>query len=578
MLNSLLSTGTQKQIIGVSLTPGIGLEACIYDRNKNCVLKHGRKKVEYNFSTREIQNYTEFKTALSSLMEELGASPKAPAYLVLPNVYFDFIEVPTSIADNEIQTAVLSNAEAFYLFKKEEPVSGWCNVVNLSNSSQKRLACTSFQKNAVDSLKGIFEDVGLTLVGIESAYSATVRGLYSVGLLDSTLAKKESWTLMLVNTNSFTLMYFDADNLTECNEVPIAIKSFSAEEAYAAIASSASQLLDNFSSSKLYIISQTDDVCAEVLKQQMMYDKEIITVDSNKYSNKPVVDVLQSSDFNWAKYLTLGAIGASNVKTDFSLHINVLADDPSSNLGVYCTTSILGTMVDITQEFIMKVCILVAAVCVAFFGIIALLLMAFSNNTASRIEELSSEISNVDSMIAAESTQEVKQEINIDQIIDEVAQINVKTIKFYDSIANDMPKNIWLTKYYNVQGDKIAITGIAESITDIYEYFKNLKIGSPESDIKLEELKVITGNEKMPELKGLSINSAKDRLYSFEISNTAMGDFSQAVSEDSDGERDSKNTEGDIIIKAAGGGGGNSDGYEEVGNVENMSDQVKPLN
>ena len=49
--------------------------------------------------------------------------------------------------------------------------------------------------------------------------------------------------LMVVNTNSFTLMYFDADNLNECREVPIAIKSFSAEEAYAAIASSASQLV-----------------------------------------------------------------------------------------------------------------------------------------------------------------------------------------------------------------------------------------------------------------------------------------------------------------------------------------------
>ena len=77
MLENLLSTSTQKQIIGVTLTPGIGLEACIYDRNKNNVIKYGRKKVEYNFSTREIQDYVEFKTALSDLIAELNASPKA---------------------------------------------------------------------------------------------------------------------------------------------------------------------------------------------------------------------------------------------------------------------------------------------------------------------------------------------------------------------------------------------------------------------------------------------------------------------------------------------------------------------
>ena len=69
-----------------------------------------------------------------------------------------------------------------------------------------------------------------------------------------------------------------------------------------------------------------------------MYDKEIITVDSNKYSKKPVVDVLSSANMDKVNSMTLGVIGASNIKTDFGLSINVLADDPSSNFGVYFTT------------------------------------------------------------------------------------------------------------------------------------------------------------------------------------------------------------------------------------------------
>ncbi|MBQ8476614.1 hypothetical protein IJ531_06085, partial [bacterium] len=198
MLNNLLSTSTQKQIVGISLAPGIGLQAVIYDRAKNTVLNYGRKKVEYNFSTREIQDYVEFKAALSDLMQEMNVPPKTMAYLVLPNVYFDFIEIPPSIAEPEIKTALLSKAEEFYLFKKEEPVSGWCDVVNINDTSQRRLAYTSFQKNAVDALKDIFSDVGLQLVGVESAYSATIRGLYSVGLIDDVLSERLSWTTMLV--------------------------------------------------------------------------------------------------------------------------------------------------------------------------------------------------------------------------------------------------------------------------------------------------------------------------------------------------------------------------------------------
>ncbi len=560
MLNSLLNT-TQKQIVGVALTPGVGLEATIYDRNKNSVLKYARKKVDYNFSTREINDITEFKSALGALVSELNIAPKSSAFMVLPNVHFDFVEIPSQVMDDGIKEAILSKAEDFYIFKKEEPVSGWCPVANINDPSQKRLAYTSFQKSTVDNLKDVFNDVGLQLVGIESAYSATVRGLHSIGLLNDVIQRRESWTAMIVNTNSFTLMYFDADNLLECSEVPIAIKSFSTEEAYAAIASSASQRLDNFLSSKLYLISQTDDICAATLKNQLEYEKEIVAIDSNKFSDKPVVDVLQiAGDFK-ADALTLASIGASCIKTDFSLVINVMADDPNANLGVYFTVPILGMMVDVTSDLVMKLSVALAAVCLVVFGSICGLLYLINSNVEEKMSSVQSEIENTKQIIAAESQAEENQEVDMDQIIEQVSQINVKAIKFYDSIASDIPKAIWLTKYYNQNGDRVVIQGVAEKITDVYEYFKNLKIVSPESDIKLTELKVLTGKESEADiLKGLSVNTDKTRLYGFEIStdNTTINYQPES------GENQPDNTS--IIIKPA----------PAEGAVEQLSDQVQP--
>mgnify|MGYP006873200310 CR=1 FL=1 len=113
MLKKLLSSSVQKQIVGVSLAPGIGLEAVIYDRNKNVVTNYGRKPVEYNFSTREIQDYVEFKAALVELMDEMGILPKTPIYLILPNVYFDFTDIPASLENYEVKAATLSKAEEF---------------------------------------------------------------------------------------------------------------------------------------------------------------------------------------------------------------------------------------------------------------------------------------------------------------------------------------------------------------------------------------------------------------------------------------------------------------------------------
>ena len=43
MFKKFLFTSVQKQIIGVSLTPGIGLEVVVYDRDKNVVINYARR-------------------------------------------------------------------------------------------------------------------------------------------------------------------------------------------------------------------------------------------------------------------------------------------------------------------------------------------------------------------------------------------------------------------------------------------------------------------------------------------------------------------------------------------------------
>ena len=259
-----------------------------------------------------------------------------------------------------------------------------------------------------------------------------------------------------------------------------------------------------------------------------------------------------------ANSVTYSVIGAANPKSELGLSTNVLADEMNVGSSVYFTTNILGTVVDVTSEVVMKLSIFFAVVILGFFGIIWLALSAYSSGMEKQISEITSRISSLDADIAREQqVEEVKEDVDITSIIDEVAQVNVKALKNYDSISTDIPKNIWLTKYYNKLGDKIVIQGIAESIPDIYEYFKNLKVASPESDIKLNDLKVITDDQESEFLKGLYIDSEKDRLYSFEISNTTIE--AKPVEQNENGGNEN------ILIKSA-----------PSIEVEKLSKQVKP--
>ncbi len=544
MLN-FLSANNQKKILGISLTPGTGLEVVELDKNYSAITNYGRKKVEYNFSSREPQNYAELKSSLVEIIDEMKVQPKTPVYIVLPNVLFDFIEVPPVLTNEEIKTSILSETEKFYLFKKEEPYYGYSEVVNTSSDNQKRIAYTAFQKNVIEQIKEIIADIGLELVGIESSYSAILRGLRISGLCEDVISEIVPWHVMVVNTNSFTLFQMEGANLVQYNEVPIAIRSYSTEEAYDSIVSSASQLLSNKISSKLFIISQTDDISADILKRHMDFDSPIAAINSNRHSNQPVMEVQSATDYKAANSLTLCAVGAACIRKEFGIVLNVLASDPNAIYGAYFVAKIMGVDVEVTQELVVKLCITIAAFALIAFGGLTLVLFGISNSQKTGLDKINQEIGDLDTKISELQSQDNKQEIDINAVIDEITQANVTTINFYDSIATDIPKNVWLTKYYNKSGDKIAIRGIAQSIIDIYEYYKNLRIVSPASDIKLTELKVLTKTENQEDDTSKYINSLNinenDRLYSFEISNTQI-DFGQAQNKDNQNS-DNQNSE-----------------------------------
>ncbi|MBQ4646011.1 MAG: PilN domain-containing protein [Candidatus Gastranaerophilales bacterium] len=522
---------TKKQnVVGFSIVPGIGLEAVILDKARGVVTSYGRKKVDYNFSQRNIQNYGQFKNALIELINEMKIPPKSYAYLVLPNVFFDFIEVTSDTSDSGIETALTSTSEEFYIFKKEEPVLGWCDVANPMGTSQRRLAYSAFQKSDIDEIKEIFAGAGLQLAGIETAYSSILRGLNLTGLIKDAILMNSSWSALLINTNSYTLFQMEGKNLLDCNEVPLAIKSFSTEEAYQAIVSNASQLLSSSTTSQLYIISQTDDISAEALKKLMQFDREIIAIDSNKYSKKSLLEVSAALDFNEANSMSLSVLGAADSKSDLDLNLNILNNDPNASMGVYFTTNIMGTPTEVTQALVQQASIALCVLGGILFGAIIGVVMFLNTAQETQLSDLNKENSKIEAQIKALEKVEIKEEeIDMTDVIDEVANDNVTAINFYDSISTDIPKNVWLTKYYNKSGTQLAIRGVAESIIDIYEYYKNLRIVSPQSDIKLTELKVITnpnGEEADQDVSkfihSLAIDKDVDRLYSFVISNTSF--------------------------------------------------------
>lgn len=460
---------THKQIIGISVTPNIGVEVIQTDRKSNQVIKYGRRFIEYNFSTREIQDYGAFKSAVIDLFNELDINAKSNVFLTLPNVHFDFMNLPLILPDDGINTAIASKAEESYIFKRVEPVSAWLDVNVNTNTETRHIIYSSFQKTAIDEIKDVFADIGSNLVGIESAYSAILRGIYFSNLCSQEIAENYSWNVLLINTNSYAIFSLVGARLVDYQEVPLAIKSFSYEEAYQAITTSVSQILPNYPAKKLLIVSQADDICAEVLKTQIIFDEKIETIDCNKYAKKPFVDVVPEITSKEASSITLSAIGAANCQMSDFLVLNILGKGAAAQQTLYATFMFMDKEILVTPD-------LIRGVSYVLSGIIALIIVALvgfsmlvSNMSAKELQQIKSRTTSIESEIKTLSSQDGFADIN--SIINNIIYANKQAISFYDSLASDIPANVWLTYYYNQDGSKVAVEGISTTINDIYGYY-----------------------------------------------------------------------------------------------------------
>ena len=102
--------------IGVSVSPTVGLEMIVVDPVQHKVMKYAQRSLGYNFSSREIEDYVEFKNTLSDLFNELKIDPKtANVVLNLPNVAFGHAFLPTVLDDEGVTGALVSKVEENYL-------------------------------------------------------------------------------------------------------------------------------------------------------------------------------------------------------------------------------------------------------------------------------------------------------------------------------------------------------------------------------------------------------------------------------------------------------------------------------
>ena len=543
-LNDLLAkfSLSNKANVGVSISQNVGLEMIVVDPGSHKVMKYGNRPLEYNPQTREIEDIDSFRIVLNELFQELKILPsKANVVVNLPNVFFGHTFLPTVLDDEGVTTALTSDVEQNYIFKKNPPVVSWVEV-NANNKSDNRyILYSAIQESMVNNIKQVFEELGATLIAIENTNSSLIKALEFTEITKGLVAGDPNWNILLISQNSYSVFSMLEHNVIEYFEDPMAIKSFAGDEVYVAISQAASAVLAKYPTEKLLIISETNLVSAEALALHMNGQRaNIVFLECNKFAKQPIMDVDLNILPAYQNTITPEAIGAAiYTARHFGLQLNFLSTEAKSAPDAV-KFELMGKEIEMTGDQILIYSVIIGAIIagICFAGQKAI--NSISGSFASQKGQIESEMGELNKQL--ESLQKDKNKIDIFAAAKQIEKTVKNKVLYFSAVGAEIPAKVWLNSFYSDAGDGYKIDGETVSVNDLYLFYRSIKSLVPESDLILSSLKV-------DDMGGaIDIENSTNAKYTFSLTNTA---YAQAVAKAAE--------EAAKALEAANGGEENAD-------------------
>lgn len=473
--------------VGISISAANVIEMICIDKSQRMITKYACKELKYNNAIREIISYDDFALAVQDLFKEINVNPKnCNVVLNIPNVHFSFISLPLVLPDDQISGAISSEVEEMYLFKRHEPVVSW-NTVTVNKDTEKRyIVFGAVQENTIQNVKDIFDDMGCKLVAIETAYSSMIKGIVYSKVLQEEFENNETTNILLINSNSYSIFCMQGKKLVDCFEEPLAIKSFSSDEVYVAISSAAGSSLENYPAKNLLVVSETNDVSAEILCHKINFDGTMKYLDRNMYADKSFMEISAAVLPKYLPVISLEAVGAAAYAYEsYPVKFNFLLG-ADSDFSTTIVLSFLGQDYEIERRAVLNIGAIVTVAVLCLFLLIGMLISIFDKRLLKEISLMSDEF--VDTMAKVNATSVSGDVGNVFKVTKEISDANEKETAVIFALGSEIPNDVYLTNFQSNSKGDIRIEGSANSSESIYAYVKGLKTKDPKLKITRLEL------------------------------------------------------------------------------------------
>ena len=478
----------KSSIVGVSITPEIGLEVAQIDFASQTVLKYGIRQLEYDTNRREIADLDLFKEALQDLFFELQIPKGTEVVLNIPSVVFKTVDYPAAMDEAQIGNAIEEELADHFIFKSVEPV---VSAVRLPNSTIQfnKIAYTAAQKQMLIEIAMGIKDLGYKLYAVDTSVNSILNALMYKQRLD--VADNTSWILLIVDNMCCRIITMSGSNYVDTYEERISIGEVLGDaENYGTVVSAVSPILKNLPSKYLCIVSKTNVISAEVLASKLTYSAPIIHQEANCFSKEAFLELGPEVDEKFASILSLDIIGASIYK-EFEQYSNAHFNLFNKSLGDIYTMEqppellLNGRTLILSNAFLIKWLVIIALAILVPCIATSVYFTGQINMAKDKYKELDAEAKKIEQFL--------KDNENVSsELFDEGDEIriglehNKGIYSYYTIVGTEIPKKLWLTRLK--LSEKTTIEGQADNLESVYAFFRSIKDYDPNSGIKLQKL------------------------------------------------------------------------------------------
>ena len=510
----------KKVVVGIAVTPELGLEVAQIDFETRKVLKYGVKHIAYDNNRKEIADLDFFKEALQELFFELSIPKGSEVALTLPASVFKVTDYPASLSEEQVGSVIEEELNEHFLFRENEPCYSAVKLPNSTIQSNK-IIYTASSKTMLIELVMQIKELGGNLIGIDTSVNASLNSLIYNDRVN--VSPDSSWVLLLVENTACHILLMQGRNYVDSYEELIGIgEVLGDEENYSTVISAVQPILKNIPSQCLYVVSKTSIISAKVLADKLSYNAQIIHQEANLFAPESFLEITEDVDSQLAKSMSLDVIGAS-IFRDFESFSTARINLFNSSLGyVYeieqPPTLKLGTYtLKMSLENMIKASITISVP----FIILIIILISFLSVTIktkdTEIQKIQTQISDIQKKL--DKHKDISAEVFDEGDEIRMGLVHNKTIfSYYQIVGTEIPKKLWLTSL--TLGKYITIEGQADNLESIYSFFRNIKDYNPKSSIKLQSLGLATASK-------LSKLTAEGNFDTDSILTTMNADFYQ---------------------------------------------------